>query len=207
MKLKHLFHTYRPLKYSMLWLCTCSPKGEKQQGKRKEKKNVMRTAEETVKLTYVFLKKKTSMTFTVSPTAFLVAIFWKLIKFTKSTSETTGGLMNPFRQTSQCVNAHFSLIRMHRAGCLVLSTMKQLCENKLYCPGISQFTGINHPQKCSFGYQPSSWMGRPAKIRLSVLFCSLLKLSSTRKIIERKWHKFFVREVVVVVVSSSTTLF
>ena len=34
-KLKHLFHTNWPLKYSTFWLCTCLPKDEKQQGKTK----------------------------------------------------------------------------------------------------------------------------------------------------------------------------
>ena len=35
--------------------------------------------------------------------------------------------------------------------------------------------------------------GPPAKIKFSVLFSS--ETSSTRKIIEREWHKFFAREV------------
>ena len=70
----------------------------------------MRTAEETVKLTYFSSKEKTSAG--LSPTALLAAFFGKLNKFNKSTRETKVALINPFKllpvatqQTFQCKHA------------------------------------------------------------------------------------------------------
>ena len=71
----------------------------------------------------------------LSPTALLIAFFWKLIKFEKITCKTTIALMNPLKllpvATRQIrlfnVNTHFSLIPMHPSDFLVLSTMEDVC--------------------------------------------------------------------------------
>jgi len=77
--------------------------------KRQKKTNVDRGGNSQIDLS--FFKKKTSAG--LSPTTLLAAFFGKLLN----------RLFN--------VNMHFSLISVHPFGCLVLSTIKQLCYKKI----------------------------------------------------------------------------
>jgi len=63
-----------------------------QNNEENQRKNTMRTAEETGKLAYFSQVKKTSAQ--LSLTAFLTAFFGKPIKFKKSTRETSVALIN-----------------------------------------------------------------------------------------------------------------